>query len=282
MTVASNQFQNHNQLLRHGMLDWVTRGVYLGYQRNYLELQVDDLFLGDDAWDEATNTTSYDPARASRMTPGDVDRAIAWSRARGLRLDMAFNGGGSALAGAGDPLTAKFADPAVRNAFGYVNHTLDHPNLDCSTAPFIRRQITDNLAWARAHGLPVASADEVVTGEHSGLANARPGNPGTIDPPAFDDVEPLAGGGAVARRHLRLRADGPLARRRDGGLGRARRGRRRPPARSRSSFPAVCHAVGYDLYRRPAGTAAWARVATLARAADAPTDDGERADHARR
>ena len=54
MTVASNQFQNHNQLLRHGMLTWVTRGVYLGYQRNYLELQVDDLFLGDDAWDEAT------------------------------------------------------------------------------------------------------------------------------------------------------------------------------------------------------------------------------------
>ena len=52
MTVASNQFQNHNQLLRHGMLAWVTRGVYLGYQRNYLELQVDDLFLGDDAWDE--------------------------------------------------------------------------------------------------------------------------------------------------------------------------------------------------------------------------------------
>ena len=51
MTVASNQFQSHNQLLRHGMLNWVTRGVFLGYQRNYLELQVDDLFLGDDAWD---------------------------------------------------------------------------------------------------------------------------------------------------------------------------------------------------------------------------------------
>ena len=46
MTVASNQFQNHNQLLRHGMLNWVTRGVFLGYQRSYLELHVDDLFLG--------------------------------------------------------------------------------------------------------------------------------------------------------------------------------------------------------------------------------------------
>ena len=56
MTVASNQFQNHNQLLRHGMLNWVTRGVFLGYQRNYLELQVDDLFLGDDAWDPGDST----------------------------------------------------------------------------------------------------------------------------------------------------------------------------------------------------------------------------------
>src|SRR4051794_7085235 len=31
MTVASNQFQNHNELLRHGMLNWVTRGVFLGF-----------------------------------------------------------------------------------------------------------------------------------------------------------------------------------------------------------------------------------------------------------
>ena len=83
MTVASNQFQNHNQLLRHGMLDWVTRGVFLGYQRNYLEVQVDDLFLGDDAWDPATHTTNYDPAAASRMTPADVDQALAWSRPTG-------------------------------------------------------------------------------------------------------------------------------------------------------------------------------------------------------
>ena len=274
MTVASNQFQNHNQLLRHGMLNWVTRGVHLGYQRNYLELQIDDLFLGDDAWDEATNTTSYDPARASRMTPADVDRAIAWSRARGLRLDMAFNGGGSALAGAGDPLTAKFADPAVRNAFGYVNHTFDHPNLDCSTSGFIARQITDNLAWARAHALPVASAAEVVTGEHSGLANARPGNPGTIDPPAFSDVEPLAGGGAVPAGSY----DYALT-------ARSGAGETVPSVVGNvvvdvvgsvaARFPAVCHAVRYDLYRSPAGTASWARVATLARAADAPTDDGD-------
>ena len=188
---------------------------------------------------------------------------------------MAFNGGGSALAGAGDPLTAKFADPAVRDAFGYVNHTLDHPNLDCSTASFIRRQITDNLAWARARGLPVASASEVVTGEHSGLANARPGNPGTIDPPTFDDVEPLAGGGAVAAGTY----DYALTARSPAGetvaLGRARRDRRgrrlgRASASPRSATPSATTSTG----ARP-GPTAWARVATLARAGTAPTDDGD-------
>ena len=269
MTVASNQFQNHNQLLRHGMLNWVTRGVYLGYARNYLELQVDDLFLGDDAWDETANATSYDAERASRMTPGDVDRAIAWSRARGLRLDMAYNGGGSALEGPGDPLAAKFADPAVRDAFGYVNHTYEHPNLDCSSAPFIRNQINQNVAWGRARGFAV-DASEVVTGEHSGLANSRPGNPGTIDPPSIDDVEPVAGGTVpVGTYDYALTAHSAT-------------GETIPSivpnvavaaiGSMQVSFNAVCHAVAFDLYRRAATTGAWARVGSLARAADAPTD----------
>ena len=276
MTVASNQFQNHNQLLRHGMLNWVTRGVFLGYQRNYLELQVDDLFLGDDAWDPVTNTTSYDPAQASRMDAEDVDRAIAWSRARGLRLDMAYNGGGSALY-APDPLAAKFADPAVRASFGYINHTFEHPNLDCSSAAFITRQITANLSWASARSLPVANPGEVITGEHSGLANARPGNPGTIDPPAFDDIEPLPTGGAIpgGTYDYALTARSPAGETVASVVPGVAVGAAGSTTNAATlSFPAVCHAIGYDVYRRPAGTAAWARVATLARAADAPTDDG--------
>ena len=79
----------------------------------------------------------------------------------------------------------------------------------------------------------MADAAEVVTGEHSGLANARPGNPGTIDPPAFADVEPLAGGGAVPAGTY----DYALTARSPAGETvpsvDARRHRRRAPARSR-------------------------------------------------
>ena len=66
-TVPGNQFQSHHQLLRDGMLDWVTRGVYLGYARNYLGLDVDDVFLPDDKWDPVNNVTDYN-ADASAWT----------------------------------------------------------------------------------------------------------------------------------------------------------------------------------------------------------------------
>ncbi len=275
MTVASNENQSQAQLLRHGELNWVTRGVFLGYQRNYLELQVDDLFLGDDAWDPTTHATDYDPAKASRMTPADVAQAAAWSKARGVRIDFAFNGGGSELykadhATTSDPLADAFADPATRAGFGYVNHTYDHPNLDCSTSSFIAKEITDNVAWGRQHGLPL-DATEVVTGEHSGLANTRPGNPGTIDPPSFDDVTPAAGGTIPAGTYdYAVTAQSPAGETTASVVpGIAVAANQKVTA----SFDAVCHAVSYNLYRSAAGANSWTQVGTLARSATAATDD---------
>ena len=52
------------------------------------------------------------------------------------------------------------------------------------------------MAAGRALGLPVNGA-ELVTGEHSGLANTKPGNPGVLDPPSFDNVDPVTTTGAT-------------------------------------------------------------------------------------
>ena len=221
--------------------------------------------MGDDVWDPVTHTTRYD--QSSRMTPTDVDRAIAWSRARGLRLDMVFNGGGSEP---GDALAARFRDDAaVRAAFGYINHTDTHANLDCSTSSFIRDQIRDNVAFARALALPVEPT-ELVTGEHSGLANARPGNPGTIDPPSIDEETIGTGTLAAGTYDYALTARSPA------GETVASEAQVTVPAAASVtvSFDAVCHAIGFDLYRRVTGTTAWTRVATMTRDAAAPTDDG--------
>ena len=176
MTVPSNAAQIHNQLLRHGMLSWVLRGMYLGYQRNYLELQVDDLFLGDDAWQPTTNVTNYDPSRASRMTPADLAQAIAWSKSPAC-------GSTWSSTAAAPRSTCRTIRPrratrcstrqggAGQEGVRLDQPHLEHPNLDCSTAPYITRQIADNIAFANANGLPLDSATELVTGEHSGLAN---------------------------------------------------------------------------------------------------------------
>ena len=194
MTVSSNQFMTHNQLLRHGMLNWVTRGVYLGHQRNYFETQVDDVFLPDDRWDTVAkktgvdgattatdeyrcDATATDPAvtdcRPIRMLPADVNRLVNWQTANGIKLDMVFNGGGSDEQIAETPTHTDDLLNAFlpnRSAFSWINHTYDHPNLDTASTATINSEILDNVNWAQSKGIPL-DAKELVTGEHSGLNN---------------------------------------------------------------------------------------------------------------
>jgi hypothetical protein len=271
-TFDGNQFQSHTALLRHGELRWVTRGTYLGHQRNYLELHVDDVFLPDDSWDPVANATSYDPAAAIRMTATDVSTAISWSRSTGLRLDMLYNGAGSDAEAAehgSDPLLAPLQ--AAKDSFGWVNHTFEHPNLDCSTRAFIANQIRRNVEWARTAGFPVNAA-ELVTGEHSGLANLVPGSPGTIDPPAIEDVEPLALGALVPGTY-----DYALTATSAAGETIASRTSVTTTALElgvRLRWEAICKATSYHVYRRSSPDGEWARVGTVAQPSAAFTDAG--------
>lgn len=273
-TFDGNQFQLHSWLLRHGELEWVTRGTFLGLQRNYLELQVDDVFLPDDSWDATTHTTNYDPAAAIRMTPADVTYLSNWSRANGIRLDMVFNGGGSVAqaqaSGGTDPLLSAFQ--AVKGQFGWINHTYDHPNLDCSTTPFIAREITDNTSWAQQQGLPV-NPTELVTGEHSGLANLIPGNPGTIDPPSLDDAAPGATGGTLAAGSYDYSVTGMTTN--GESIGSTATVATTGSTGSVSlAWEAICHATSYKVYRRVSPAGAWSLVGTVAQPSTAFTDAG--------
>jgi hypothetical protein len=202
-TMATNQYQTQARVLGRGIIDWLTRGVHLGYSRHWFSVHVDDVFLDDDRWHPEANCTVGDdcnPARdpnvapynePSRMTPADVDRLIAWQTSQGIKLDLAFNGSGSveAIQKAGaDPLTAKLLQ--TRNQFRWVNHTYSHPYLGCvqdfSVVPWrcatnpatgqvvwtsmstIQSEISENVNFARRNGISL-DARELVTGEHSGL-----------------------------------------------------------------------------------------------------------------
>ena len=287
-TFNQNQNQLQSELLRHGALAWVTRGVYFGDQRNYLDTNIDDNFLADDSWDTTLHTTDYSAAAALREGPSDVVYAANWSAQNNFRIDQLFNGGGSvaeaAAKGSDSLLTAfKATNPATNkpytSSFGWVNHTWDHPNLDqgCATQNYIAAEIQQNTAWASsAAGLNLTSTTDptialgaqnpsvLVTGEHSGLANLLPGNPGIIDPPSFGSaaVNPTTPGTLPAGSYTYAITDQFAA---GGGESSASQTIQTVPANGSVdlSWDAVCHAADYKIYREVTGSNVWTLLSTI-------------------
>ena len=176
-TFDANAGQIQAHLLRRGQLAWLTRGRYLGHERNYLPLQVDDVLLPNHGWDAASKTIAVTRDAMIRMTADDAHHAARWSRSRGLRLDLVCNGAGSERhareAGlAADPLLGALL--SRRGDFGWINHTYDHGNLDLASRATIEAEIAGNRRWAGQVGV-VLEPDAVVTGGHSGLANLTAG-----------------------------------------------------------------------------------------------------------
>jgi hypothetical protein len=194
ITTALNRYHTHGMVLAHGLVTWLTKGVNLGYWRNFFSLHVDDVLLPDDRWDAADNCTAGDgcppsvPLRPIRMVPADVDTLVAWQQRTGVKLDVAFNAAGSVEAGSADPLTARLL--ARKADLRWLNHTYSHPYLGCvkdvSVVPWrcaaqpstgtvtyvsqadITAEITKNVDWAKSKNVSIDKR-ELVTGEHSGL-----------------------------------------------------------------------------------------------------------------
>jgi hypothetical protein len=179
----ANPYQAQGQILRRGQLDWLTGGVHLGYERNYLPVQVDDVLLANHSWSVNGHRSDQRPQARMRMAAADAERAARWVRSRGLRLDLACNGGGSRDAGAngngGDPLLSTLLEH--RETFGWINHTYEHRNLDTLSQAEIEAEIQQNVSWAAAVGIDVEQ-NALVTGAHTGLANLAE------DPPRPENV----------------------------------------------------------------------------------------------
>lgn len=201
VSFAYNQHQRQFRALARGIVEWLTQGVHLGQDRNYLSVHVDDVLAPDARWDTERNCTPGDfdcagdegeAVNPVRMTAVDAQYAAAWQKSSGLLLDLVYNGGQGeqwkAEHGGTDPLADRLI--ADRAQYRWVNHTYTHPYLGCvqdtSTVPWqcakdpatgatrwtsrseISAQIRDNLNWAYGKGITV-DRSELVTGEHSGL-----------------------------------------------------------------------------------------------------------------
>ena len=157
-------------LLAPGLINWVTQGTHLGEYQNYVEMDIDDTFTPDDAWDTATHEIDYADGDSLRMTPQDVITSAEWSQANNFRLDQLFNYGSTVAAQAGglafagstvdsgkagaDPLLAQFqaTDPKTgkpyADDFGWISHTYDTPYLDvgCATQNYIEAELNENTS----------------------------------------------------------------------------------------------------------------------------------------
>ena len=172
-TVAANPGQTHSQLLRHGQLAWVTRGAYLGYERNYLSLHVDDVLLPNRVPDVAASMSDSGSGGLIRMSAQDALHTARWSQANQLRLELVCNGAGSErhareIGVEQDPLLAALL--RERDTFGWVNHTYEHILLDDASRATIEAEVARNVSWAREVGIELEPR-ALVTGGHTGLAN---------------------------------------------------------------------------------------------------------------
>ena len=164
LTFDSNPYLIHDLVLAHGLIKWLTKGIYLGEFRAYTAAQADDLLIDDDMYFGGVYRMSADDLAATRAwqatarsTTGSSDFRIAW----------AFNGAGGL---AGDPLTV--AAQTYSGDFQWINHTFDHENLDNVSYSFAFSQFEQNITFAQAQGYKNFKVVNLVTPDVSGLNNA--------------------------------------------------------------------------------------------------------------
>jgi hypothetical protein len=136
VAASFNQNMQWYNAVAEGLVGWLTHGVHLGYNRNYLAVQIDDVFLADSRWSVDGNCTPgdncVDPAVTTpdiRMTPADVTRLTGWQAQNGVRLDLVFNAAGAGTVAAPDPTTDALL--AAKAQFRWINHTWSHQFLGC-------------------------------------------------------------------------------------------------------------------------------------------------------
>ena len=151
-TFDSNQYLTHDLVLAYGLLNWVTKGMFLGEYHVYASGSVDDFFINDSEWIPKTpctnaithdRTASDDPSLPTyRLHAADMAALSNWQNKLNqdpllstFKLSLAFNGVGtsgnndwtgvSAPGVANDDLVADLQ--SYQQYYHWLSHTYDHP-----------------------------------------------------------------------------------------------------------------------------------------------------------
>ena len=178
----------HSLAFNYGIINWVTKGVFLGSRKIYLSPQIDDMLIGDRLYAPTLPQCPADPSCPTvRTTAGDLNALDAWqgvvrqnSQFQNFRDTFAYVGIGttSDYSPPGDPLLSAVTE--LGSQFGWVNHTWSHSSFDCYTAtngvcnPATLAQslseIQQNVAIAATLGISI-DPTSIVTPYNSGLSN---------------------------------------------------------------------------------------------------------------
>jgi peptidoglycan/xylan/chitin deacetylase (PgdA/CDA1 family)/predicted lipoprotein with Yx(FWY)xxD motif len=179
LTFTSNQYLMQSDLLVFGLFRWATKGLYLGEQRHYLNVDIDDWFNTSD---------HYYPDGHIEYTPGWQDTAhdmvnldnqqialrTAYPQAAQFEYNLAYNGSDI------DPFAGNTCSPdggvneltattkCLATHFRWLNHTWDHPELNSTDYATTYSEINQNRTAGKAIGLTPPD-DVLKTPEYSGL-----------------------------------------------------------------------------------------------------------------
>jgi hypothetical protein len=176
LSFSSNENLLQTDLLGYGLLRWATKGVFLGEQRHWLNVDVDDWFnttarLRPDGRTDSFRLTGQEAAAVSRQ---QTDLREAFPQAAGFTLNLPYNGSKidqDAPAQCrnehtSDPLTS--FSKCLADRFRWVNHTMTHPQMNYTSYEQSLVEIKANLGAAATAGLPVPTT-VLKTPEYSGL-----------------------------------------------------------------------------------------------------------------
>ncbi|HMF77538.1 MAG TPA: hypothetical protein VK604_17910 [Bryobacteraceae bacterium] len=180
----------HSTAFGYGVLNWVTKGVFLGYRRVYLNPQIDDLLNGNLLYAPTLSQcpNGADPSCPRVFTTGDDLIALAnWQtnlrsskpQFSTFHSTFAVNGVGTEWFPPTDPVFTQIA--ALDSQFTWITHTYDHANLDCyaknsqgvcvpATLAQSQAELNQIITLAPALGMTLNRTD-MVTPFNGGLTN---------------------------------------------------------------------------------------------------------------
>ena len=178
----TNAHYTHGLVVAYGLVNWVTKGIFLGEYHVYAVPQVDDIFMHNDEWDSATPCPNTNSLPQFRLSASDWDNVVAWQGTKqsnaqfpSWTIQMAFVGSGAT----GDPSQGYGVNPdpltpeveLYKSSFNWLSHTWDHTLLDNATAALTDTELLQNNAMAGILGLPNYNPVLLVTPAITGLNN---------------------------------------------------------------------------------------------------------------